>query len=167
MFIVDDNDPIEYVQGPPTPVIDQSYNQQDQSDEDDEENFNEIVLGSDDDAYGKYSSEDDNDSTGSLKDFIVEDDVCEDDSVTGESDENYHNNDDKEESYCSEDDTDTENNENMWESGEVPPTMETSMVGTRRSTRIRRPPQRYMDPNYKSLMLDDIDVDDIDDILSD
>ena len=156
-FIVPDNAPIEIEQAPHTPVIEQSA----QDEETEEESLDEELLGSDDDSKDEYSSGAD-DSPGSLKDFIVNDSTDMDLEEEEEEEEKVNESpfDDSQE------DTDTEDNEALWESGAAPNTMAVEAIGVRRSSRVRRAPQRYMDPHYGKLMLEDIEPDDIEDILS-
>lgn len=103
------------------------------------------------DTYGEYESDDGYDSAGSLVDFIVED---EDDGETG--------------SFITQDFSDenesevvdlTEETRQLVEEFPYDPKLlqeeECLGSGLRRSRRVRKAPERYVDENYTSMMLDD------------
>lgn len=159
-FIVDDDD-VARLEEKEEAGDDDKDEQEFMSEEEEEEENVDHLLDEDEDTRALFSSEDENDSMGSLKDFIVDDneDVEEEAQMEEEN---------SEEEFIDEEDSDEDaSDEEAWETGRIPVGFQVNRVAPRRSGRNRRAPQRYKDEHYAELILEDIPSSDIDDILND
>ena len=107
----------------------------------------------------EWSSEDDDSDAGSLKDFIASDGESED---VDDSDDEFvpDSEESSEESSTEGDDEASGDDDDDDDEVVATPVIPTAMVGTRRrSGRVSKAPERYIDEDYVRLMTADVEVD--------